>query len=174
MKDENAKLNAKAAASFRSKQTNTANANAVTDPFTNIQDSLDKRFKLLQESLTAIINEKMKKEDNNENTPKTYAKAIDAHASNYADTVRKDKQVHIFCEIVTAAKKEELAEERERNSRRCNIIIHGCEEGNGDDQSAKDKVFLNKLITDLAIGKVYIKSSIRIGQMSEGKNALLK
>ena len=94
-------MNAKATASFTSKQTNTDNANAVTDPFTNIQDSLDKRFKLLQDSLTAIINEKMKKEDNNENTPKTYAKAIDAHSSTYADTVRKDKQAHNFCEIVT-------------------------------------------------------------------------
>ena len=35
LKDENAKLKAKATASFTSKQTNMDNANAVTDPFTN-------------------------------------------------------------------------------------------------------------------------------------------
>ena len=73
----------------------------------------------------------------------------------------------------SCSENEELAEERERNSRKNNVIIHGCEEAN-DDQATKDKVFFDKLINDLTIAKVEAKSVVRIGQKTNGKKRPIK
>ena len=94
---------------------------------------------------------------------------------NYAAALQgsKNDRVNDFRDIVAAAKNEEKAEERERNLRQNNIIMHGCVEANND-QEAQDKVFINKFINDLTISKIETKSVVRIGQKTEGKKRPIK
>ena len=74
---------------------------------------------------------------------------------------------------MAAAKNEDLAEEREKNYRLSNLIIHGMEESD-DDQSNNDEVFIKQFINDLQIGKIETKSINRIGQKCEGKKRPVK
>ena len=92
---------------------------------------------------------------------------------SYASAVGKTDQVHNFREIMAAAKNEDLAEEREKNYRLSNLIIHGMEESD-DDQSNNDEVFIKQFINDLQIGKIETKSINRIGQKCEGKKRPVK
>ena len=107
--------------------------------------------------------------------PNVEAEGTQLSKRNYADALQgtKNNQVHNFRDIVAAAKNEEKAEERERNSRQNNIIIHGCVEAETN-QEAQDKVFIEKFINDLTISKVETKSVVRIGQKNEGKQRPIK
>lgn len=134
-----------------------------------LQSSIDERFVKMQEVIGRFIEEKLESKLGSAN-PEVSADA----PRNYATAVRKDVEVNSFREIVAAAKNEERAEERERNSRMNNVIIHGYEEESDDSQPAKDKVFYSKFITDLTIGTAEAKSITRIGIKREGKNRPIK
>ena len=138
-------------------------------PIPNVSDlvqQIDERFSNMQEALGKYIEEKIEKKLHvgNESV---------AAPKSYANAVTKEDQAQNFREIVAAAKNEELAEEREKNLRLNNIIIHGFEETK-EDQSTNDEVLINKLITDLSIGSIQAKNIIRLGQQSEEKSRPIK
>ena len=136
-----------------------------------LQSSIEDRFLKMQDAIGKFIEEKMESKLKT-STPVTAAQA--QPITSYANATSNSSQVRNFREIVAAAKNEELAEEREKNFRLNNIIIHGSGEACGDDQSMKDEVFFNKLITDLSIGAVQAKSIVRLGQKNEGKKRPIK
>ena len=65
---------------------------------------------------------------------------------------------------------EELAEEREKKSRCCNIIIHGTCESAGEDD---DKILVEELFKKLTVGALKYKSIVRLVKMEE-KNRPIK
>ena len=132
-----------------------------------MESAIDDRFSRMQEALGKIIDEKIKNSDTKTKDVPAPNNALPT--GSYAEATNSKTQVRSFREIVAAAKNEELAEERERNARINNIIIHGVEE-----QPAGDEVFYKKLITDLSIGEVKAKSIIRLGQILDEKKRPIK
>ena len=138
-------------------------------PIPNISDivqQIDERFNKMQAALGTYIEEKIENKLHIGNEAASTSKS-------YANAVTKEDQAQNFREIVAAAKNEELAEEREKNFRLNNIIIHGFEEAN-EDQSTNDEVLINKLISDLSIGSIQTKTITRLGQHSEDKSRPIK
>ena len=64
-------------------------------------------------------------------------------------------------------RKEEVAEEKDKERRSKNILIHGAVESK-EDTPKKDDEWVQKLIQDLRV-KVNIKHMVRIGAKSDGK-----
>ena len=99
-------------------------------------------------------------------------------APSYSSALTKDIEKQIgkvnnptpFREIMMNTRNEELAEEREKKARSCNIIIHGKCESNEDD----DKAFIDELFKKLNLGTLKYKSIMRLGGLQKEKNRPIK
>lgn len=132
---------------------------------TLIQEVKEMIGPLIEETLEKKLEEKL-----GTVRPDVEAEGAQSSKRSYATALQgsKNDRVNNFRDIVAAAKNEEKAEERERNSRQNNIIIHGCVEAHND-QEEQDKVFIEKFINDLTIATVETKGVVRIGQKTDGK-----
>ena len=86
------------------------------------------------------------------------------------DDPTKSQTPSSFRQLVMAAKNEEIADERDKQRRQNNAIIHGRTETSGNND---DEQFVDALIKEICIGN--IKSTVnRIGISAEGKNRPIK
>ena len=118
----------------------------------SIQESLDARFKLLQDTLTAAIDDKIKNENSNESARRSYTDAVSAGA----------QKPQAFHNVMLTTRNEEIVEEKDKAARASNLIIHGVDEG-GDES---DTTFVRTLIDVVGANSVQHKSLSRIGRKS--------
>ena len=148
LKNENAKLKKETGKSSRS----LSNNQAVEDIVKNIQVAINNRFQVLQDSLTATIDEKIK----NSTAP--------INGTSFADAVSSGTQKPPdFRKIMMTNRNEELVEERDKAARAKNLIIHSIEEK--DD--VQDKSFIKGLLETVGASDVEPKSFARIGKSNE-------
>ena len=150
LKNENAMLKKETGKSSRS----TNNTQAVEDIVENIQVAIKNRFQVLQDSLTATIDEKIKNS------------TVPINGTSFADAVSSGTQnPPDFSKIMMTNRNEQLVEERGKAARAKNLIIHGIEEK--DD--VQDKSFIKGLLETVGASDVEPKSFARIGKSSETK-----
>ena len=138
----------------------------------SIQESLDARFKLLQDTLTAAIDEKIEKKNKNESARCSYTDTVTSVEPAWTSVEPSTKQEEVirFREIVHAAKMEDIHEENEKKNRENNVIIHGKPE----ETEEEDKAFLQELIKELCIGAVHPRTLVRIGTKTDERNRPIK
>ena len=120
----------------------------------------------LMKNLETIIERKMNKIEERfvsieEKLQLDMQKQKEIAAPSYSSALTKDIEKQIgkvnnptpFREIMMNTRNEELAEEREKKARSCNIIIHGKCESNEDD----DKAFIDELFKKLNLGTLKYK-----------------
>ena len=148
LKNENAKLKKETSKSTRP----TNNNQEVEDIVKHIQVAINNRFQVLQDTLTATIDEKIKVTTVPINGP-SFADAVTSGAQNPPD----------FCKIMMTNRNEQLVEERDKAARAKNLIIHGMEEKD----EVQDKSFIKGLLETVGVSDVEPKSFARIGKSSE-------
>ena len=148
LKNENAKLKKETAKSPRS----TTNTQAVEDIVKDIQVAINNRFQVLQDSLTATIDEKIK------------ISTIPTNGTSFADAVTSGAQnPPDFRKIMLTNRNEQLVEERDKAARAKNLIIHGIEEKD----NVQDKNSIKGLLETVGASDVEPESFARIGKSSD-------
>jgi hypothetical protein len=99
---------------------------------------------------------------------KTYADSVknihEAVTSQPIQTETKDLR-----KIIKDAKNEELAEETDKKSRSCNIILHGLRECIGDDAKGTDEAYVKSFLETLKTSATTYKSIFRLGKQDPNK-----
>ena len=152
----------------------------------NLEDSLDDKLEkigkvlkntllgTLKESLTHEIQEikesNRKTEQKLEEASKTYASVLTRKSGNECTSETSDIKT-----ILTQARNEEKSEERERNLRSTNIILHGVDDVNADDEQAKkkDTEFINNFLK-VVDESVIPKTISRLGKHDTNKSRPIK
>ena len=117
-----------------------------------VEEKLEKKFEEFQSSIISTIKEECNK---------TYAAAVSSES-----TVTKETEN--IKSMMKDVRKEEVAEEKDKERRSKNILIHGAIEPT-EDQPTKDDEWVKKLIQNLRV-KVNMKHMVRIGAKAEGKH----
>ena len=121
----------------------------MEDIVRNIQVAINNRFQVLQDSLTATLDEKIKNSTVPINgTP--FADAVSSGTQNPPD----------FRKIMMTNRNEQLVEERDKAARVKNLIIHGMEEKD----EVQDKSFIKGLLETVGASDVEPKSFAKIGK----------
>ena len=126
-----------------------------------VVNELEKNKKIIDDKLDIIMKEN-----------KSYAESVKGSLKANETT---PNGVTNFKSILEEAKNEELVEEREKQKRSCNFIIHGLEEVSNDADELKDndaalvELFFEKINTQARPTKVY-----RLGKPAPNKNRPLK
>jgi len=129
----------------------------------DMQTTMASQLAEMKDSIQTSIEEKIKN-IHGENQSRTYASATignEGEVRSSSAVARND-----FRTLMMNTKNEELAEENERKSRSCNLIIHGKEEISDDD----DENFLREFCIQLSIGNTKAKSHKRIGVQQADRN----
>lgn len=117
-----------------------------------IEEILEKERKQLGNDIEECIESKFKKLNENikesANEAKTYASAVGKKAS--LRSIMKEAQDEKVQAVMQVAKINDLCEEREREFRATNIIIHGVEETN-EDGNAGDENWLKRFQADIGL-----------------------
>ena len=116
-----------------------------------VEEKLEKKFEEFQSSIISTIKEECNK---------SYAAAVSSESTITKETDNIKSAMKV-------ARKEEEAEEKEKERRSKNILIHGVVESK-EEALKKDEEWVHKLINDLSV-KVDIKHMVRIGAKSDGK-----
>ena len=132
-----------------------------------IRSSINEQLGDIKEAIGSLIDEKLELKLGNRKLD-TYAGKVAINNGSIQDEVSN------FRDVIAAAKNEELAEDRERNFRLNNLIIHGREDVDDAEQADQDNIFFDNFVKDLCIGSVQAKSITRIGQKCEGKKRPIK
>ena len=103
-----------------------------------IEDKLQNGLQAIQTNVKSIIDERLST-SNTPNQQRSYATAVGTNRTAKVSDLRS---------IMLANKNEEIEEEKDRQARAKNIIIHGKSEGEDTD----DKHFAETLIKELQIG----------------------
>ena len=122
-----------------------------------IEDKLNSGLQAIQTNVKSIIDERLNA-PKSQNQQRSYANAVGDNRSATVNDLRS---------LMLANKNEEIEEEKDRNNRVKNIIIHGKTEEGG---AADDKHFAENLIKELQIGAPKINKIERIGQEKEHEN----
>ena len=177
LKEENLQLRKRIDELITHKESNTesSNQNILSEPksikqnrndtpmdeiLKTIEEKMNKGFNNIQSNVEKMINEKLNGSNLLEqpnNNQRTYANAVGENRSANISDLRS---------LMLANKNEEIEEEKDRNSRAKNIIIHGKYEVG----VADDKHFAENLIKELQIGAPKIDKIERIGQEKEQAN----
>ena len=148
---------------------NPLSESSKTKTLNNIEESLPKQFDALQANLIKIINEKCKfarKKESKE--PLSYAETTTSHLPLNKSS-QKQSSVDNFRSIMMATRNAEIAEQKDRKERACNLIIHGREENKNN---VSDASFVKKFMEELR-GKYLIKSIKRIGKVDNKKKPIM-
>ena len=136
----------------------------TTTMLEEIRSSINEQLGDIKEAIGSLIDEKLESKLGNRKLV-SYAGKVAASTGTIQDEVSN------FRDVIAAAKNEELAEDRERNFRFNNIIIHGRED---IDDAEQDNVFFDNFVKELCIGSVQAKTITRIGQKCDGKKRPIK
>ena len=132
-----------------------------------IQSSINEKLREFKDAIGTLIDEKLECKLGN--------RKLNSYAGKVAvGTGSTQDEVSNFRDVIAAAKNEELAEDRERNFRLNNLIIHGREDVDDSKQADQDNIFFDNFIKDLCVGSVQAKQITRIGQKCEGKKRPIK
>ena len=135
---------------------------------TEMEESLRKRFKVMQEELVKIIDSKLDRM--NSIQIKTYASTLQGNTSegknSPCDTANEE-----FKTIVMRAKNEELLEEKDKQERANNIIIHGRQETS---EQQEDYQFVQHFINTTGGRHITSKSIVRLGKLTDLKARPIK
>ena len=136
----------------------------------HVEQTIDNRMKTMQENLVNLIKENLCIQAKTELST-SYASATkgqELHDSNITKINSTKPVISNFRSIMMATKNEELAEERDKKARECNIIIHGKDE-NKETQSDEDfiKGFIREIDENIAA-----KSIVRIGRQENKKRSI--
>lgn len=134
-----------------------------------IERSVQNKIEGMQDILISMINEKL--ESSTKNTDKkstswasvtTGETSSDLSNDNVQETHNRQitPVVQELRSIMMSTRNEEMAEQREKKERVCNIIIHGKEES---DQQNGDRAFVSRMIQLVSVG-IKPKSITRIGR----------
>ena len=77
-----------------------------------------------------------------------------------------------FRTIMMSTRNEELAEEREKKLRSCNVIIHGSDENNPE--KPDDNVFVNNMFLRIGLDDISPKSIVRFGNSAQDTTRPIK
>ena len=125
-----------------------------------IETSIQERFRAIQVSLLERIDEKLKFDRRNESgEPLSYAEMTSEHYCSLKKPIQEQPIVDNFRSILTATRNTELAEQRDREKRACNIVLHGRKEKESD---KTDVSFVKRFIQEVS-GNISTKSIQRIG-----------
>ena len=122
-----------------------------------IEEKLSRGFQAIQTNLTNTIDERLNA-TNPQNPQQSYASAVGNNRTARVTDLRS---------IMLANKNEEIEEEKDRQKRVKNIIIHGKVEESG---ATDDRKFAEDLIKELQIGAPNISQIERIGLEKEPEN----
>ena len=121
-----------------------------------INNMFEKRFELMEIKMTEMIKENLKKtQDTNDSIHISYANAT----NNPKNTTNSN-----FRNIVVAAKNEERVEERNKKLRENNIVVHGRDDKENNEEN--DKTFINDMLKEISVGAITATSITRIGTVS--------
>ena len=139
----------------------------TTTMIEEIRSSINDQLGNIKEAIGSMIDEKLERKLGNRKS-ETYAGKAAVNGGSIQEEVSN------FRDVIAAAKNEELAEDRERNFRLNNLIIHGREDVEDAEQADQDNIFFDNFVKDLCIGSVQAKSITRIGQKCDGKKRPIK
>ena len=122
-----------------------------------IEEKLSRGFQAIQTNLKNTIDERLNT-TNTQNPQRIYASAVGDNRNARVNDLRS---------IMLANKNEEIEEEKDRQARAKNIIIHGKSEGDDTDE----KHFAETLIKELQIGAPKI---IKVEKIGQGNGQILK
>ena len=174
LRNENKSLKAEAASKLPRPTTKTPAKPEFATMMKELKSDMEKRFVQLEKSFQKSIEEKLgdhvkEVPAGNTTVVSSYASATASNIQNTLQSIRNNPTP--FREIMMNTRNEELAEEREKKSRCCNIIIHGkCESAGEDD----DKILVEELFKKLTVGALKYKSIVRLGKMEKEKNRPIK
>ena len=140
-----------------------------------IEKSIKERFDTMQNTFTKMIDEKFDvnakvTDDKLLSYAATVTKNI-TETTNSSNSVQEDNQIKTTTEnyrsLMMSTRNEELAEQREKRERACNIIVHGREENN---DLQPDNHFIQRLLQNID-ENVSPKQIVRIGR-SEGRRPI--
>ena len=119
------------------------------------------RLDSLQENLMKIVNEKRISDKRIETErPLSYAETTASHLP-LEKSSQEQLSVESFQSIMTATRNAEIAEQKDREERACNIILHGREE---NVNSKNDVLFLDEFLEEVRGKPQSIKLLKRIGK----------
>ena len=121
----------------------------------HIEKSIEERFNNMQEILINIIDKKLKSEPRDKSN-RTYASTTSGENTDMESIqeTRNHQMTPIaenFRSIMMSTRNEELAEQKDKKERACNIIIHGREENN---EQRNDTLFVNSFL-ELVSGSTF-------------------
>ena len=102
------------------------------------------------------------KQEHESNNVPSYAKVV--NASNPVNTDLRN--------IIIAAKNEERVEERNKKLRENNIVVHGRDDKENNEEN--DKTFINDMLKEISVGAITATSIKRIGKNESGKSRPFK
>ena len=142
-----------------------------------IEKSMQNRFTEMQKNLTHLIDEKIKVNSCANTGEPTYASTIlgyNTEPNNNTGQKQSNQATPInnFRTIMMSTRNEELAEEKDKKLRSCNVIIHGREENNPE--LAEDEVFVNMMLLRVGGENLKPKSMIRLGNPESNKKRPIK
>ena len=154
------------------------NANDKNGTFLEKMESfMQKRFDEMQSNLTTMIDQKIDKSISGTVT-NTYASAISGDNREVKDAISTQLEqanrstTDNFRSIMLSARNEELAEERDKKLRACNIIIHGSDENNAEKPT--DEVFVNNMFFRIGVEDCSPKSIVRLGNTELNRKRPIK
>ena len=148
-------------------QTNDSeNNNEINTDKQTIQDlsrMFESRFEKIEQKMIEMIQQNLpNKQENESNNVPSYAKVV--NASNPVNTD--------FRNIIIAAKNEERVEERNKKLRENNIVVHGRDDKENNEEN--DKTFINDMLKEISVGAITATSITRIGKNESGKSRPIK
>ena len=139
-----------------------------------IENSFNERFAAMQANLVEIIDEKISNVNSNSSSIPINQKSYASTTAGNSETSNKQHQkipsVQNFRSLMMSARNEELAEEKDKKERMCNIIIHGKGE---DSEQIADPDFVKDMIRVIGCN-VTPKSVVRIGRADASKKRPIK
>ena len=140
--------------------------NIINNDKQTIQDlsrMFESRFEKIEMKMIEMIQQNLpNKQENNLNTVPSYSQVV-----NTSNPVNTD-----FRNLIIAAKNEERVEEKDKKLRENNIIVHGRDEKENNEEN--DKSFINDMLKEISVGAITTKSIARIGRNDNGKSRPIK
>ena len=157
--------------------------NPAYDSMVKLEETMTRKIEQIGKTLEHTLLKHVK--DNNQQIEERLNEVVN-HAKTYAGSVSNDQVVNVtplkptenvsLRTIMNEAKNEELAEEREKKLRACNIILHGVKEPNNENKTeAKlaDETYISEFLDAVEV-QVTCKYVARLGKHDTNKRRPIK
>lgn len=138
--------------------------------FNQMQETVTKQINEMKKSIETSIDSKITAfKDEVSTAPKsskkvTFASMVSGESSSTPVTKPVD-----FRALMRTTRNEEINEERDKEKRKANIVVHGCE--TSDQEQTEEKIKM--LLKDVGADAVEIKKISRIGKLDNNKRPIL-